>query len=163
MAKARAKGAREKQAREKQAREKLVRAQKKLDLLQGILAEVEFDGEEKVRLAQARAEKRADRVRKRVEKAAHDVAQREAKLRSVGGVRPAAVTASSPEATVAVLEQAAPAPETVGSVPGSTAEAPLVQSDEQFSEYNTHEPQSNEEHQGHDHHGHEHDHEGHWS
>jgi hypothetical protein len=145
---------RAKAAREKQARDKLAKAQKKLTELHGALARARVEGEEKVRIAQDRADRRTERVQKRVERAAHVVAQRESKLLVLAGPRSSTGTVNSPEATVAVLEQATSDQSNAHAMaegPGDTTEMPLVQSDGDGGWHGDQQP-SSDEHQG----------EGHW-
>ena len=90
--------------REKQIREKLAKAQRKLADLEEMLALVQIEGEERVRVARERADKRIAKARKRVDRQAHVVAEREAKLSALVAPRTTQGDVPSPEAAVAVLE-----------------------------------------------------------
>jgi DNA repair exonuclease SbcCD ATPase subunit len=119
--------------REKQIRERLDKAKSRLGQLQGALVATESRGEEKLRLARERLERRLSRSRKRVEQQVRRVAQREAKLTELKAPKASNGEVVSPSAAAEVLSQAATEKQAstreVSPVPGSDAsfEVPLVQ------------------------------------
>jgi ElaB/YqjD/DUF883 family membrane-anchored ribosome-binding protein len=92
--------------REKQVRQKLAKAQKRLLDLEEVLAVVQTEGEERVRIARERADKRVAKARKRVDRQAHVVAEREAQLYALVGPRTVEGDVTSPTAAADVLEKA---------------------------------------------------------
>jgi hypothetical protein len=91
---------------EKQLRERLDKATQRLGQLQEALVETQTKGEDKLRLARERVEKRVNRTRKRVEQQARRVAAREAKLTELMAPKAPNGEVTSPAAAAEVLSHA---------------------------------------------------------